>query len=426
MKNDLKSPQMRAIMQWHCKTYHAGVAELADAQDLKSCGFAQEKKSRKKVKRIKSFWLRCVIFLPEKARRTFSQKRRNFLCSCAAFGQKSRAVYENGKKRKMGEKREKITINAGVKDGVTLEILFDAFIKNCRIKNLRPDSIRSYRDKVVPFLRFIGPDFLSSEISQKEIEKYVLYLKDRGTTNAISINSNLRSIRSFLYYGMDAGKVSRFKVRLLKEDRPLKEVYSDAELELLLREPDLSTCNFAEYRNWAFSNFLLGTGVRLSSALNLRICDLDFLESLIRVVHTKNGSSQILPFSSSLQKVMQKYLQYRGGEEDDFVFPTVYGEQIRPRGMQDSLAEYNRSRGVDRTSIHAYRHTFAKKYVEAGGDVFRLQELLGHSSLEISRRYVKEFGKDLRNGFNVLCPLDTFKAKRSSPAAGGKLRMKAK
>lgn len=76
------------------------------------------------------------------------------------------------------------------------------------------------------------------------------------------------------------------------------------------------------------------------------------------------------------------------------------------------MKDYNISRGVGRTSVHAFRHTFAKYWIRNGGDVFRLQKLLGHSTLEMTRKYVNLFNIDLSEGYDEVNPLDRLAKKQ--------------
>lgn len=79
------------------------------------------------------------------------------------------------------------------------------------------------------------------------------------------------------------------------------------------------------------------------------------------------------------------------------------------------LARYNRSRGVEKTSAHLYRHTFAKKWIMNGGDIFRLQKILGHSDLSVVKEYVQIFGTDLAVDFDKFNPLDRMELNFTKP-----------
>jgi integrase/recombinase XerD len=70
--------------------------------------------------------------------------------------------------------------------------------------------------------------------------------------------------------------------------------------------------------------------------------------------------------------------------------------------------KYNLARGVEKTSIHLYRYTFAKNWILNGGDIFRLKSILGHSSIDIVKEYAEMFGSDLKRNFDRFNPLDNF------------------
>lgn len=124
----------------------------------------------------------------------------------------------------------------------------------------------------------------------------------------------------------------------------------------------------------------MATGNRISSALGLKIKDLDFTNYLINV--TKNG------------------------KEDDFVFCNSYGKRGNIHTFEGLLQRYNRKRGVAKTSAYLYRHTFAKNWIINGGDIFRLQKILGHSDLTVVKEYVNMFSNDLSIDFDKFNPLD--------------------
>ena len=70
------------------------------------------------------------------------------------------------------------------------------------------------------------------------------------------------------------------------------------------------------------------------------------------------------------------------------------------------LYRYNHARGVRKTSIHLFRHTFAKNWILNKGDPFRLKAILGHSTMAMVNVYVSMFGRDLHKDFDEFNPLE--------------------
>lgn len=114
--------------------------------------------------------------------------------------------------------------------------------------------------------------------------------------------------------------------------------------------------------------------------------------------------------SHTLSEILVEYIDVRGGNPDDYLFCGACGEKAATRTFQDNVANYNHRRGVIKTSCHAFRHTFAKHWILNGGDVFRLQKILGHSDLSVTREYVNMFGQDLQMDFERFNPLDNLRA----------------
>jgi len=160
-----------------------------------------------------------------------------------------------------------------------------------------------------------------------------------------------------------------------------------------------------------FWNTISLRGIR--TALAVKIKDLDFENQLILLTTTKNKRQQIVPMSGQLSSILQEYLLYRKGEPDDYLFCSTHGSQLTRDGATTVLYRYNKKRGVEKTSAHAYRHTFAKYWILDHGDSFRLQKLLGHRSMEMVRNYVEMFNDDLKRDYNSFNPLDNFAKARN-------------
>ena len=139
--------------------------------------------------------------------------------------------------------------------------------------------------------------------------------------------------------------------------------------------------------------------------VNIKIKDLDFDADVVHINTTKNRKPLIIPMNSDIKKILKEYLKYREGEPEDYLFCNVFGKPLVRSTLYASFYEYNKQRGIEKTGIHRYRHTFAKKWVMMGGNVVSLQKILGHSSLEITQNYlnilVSDMKKDIEE-FNIL------------------------
>ena len=82
-------------------------------------------------------------------------------------------------------------------------------------------------------------------------------------------------------------------VKLMKEDETIKEPYADAELERLLKKPRSNS--WAEWRTWAAINYLVATGNRASTVINIKVKDIDFEDMTIFLSRVKNRRQQIIP-----------------------------------------------------------------------------------------------------------------------------------
>lgn len=298
---------------------------------------------------------------------------------------------------------------------ITFDMLFDEFIAYQKSRNLRQHTIKHYENTVnSSFYKYIDYKTAVKDITSKTIEGYITFLKSQGTIGDITINTYLRDIRAILYYAMKEEYLAEFKIKEIKADKEIIETYSDEELLILLKKPDIKKCDFIEYRNWTISNILIGTGMRIQTLVNLKIKDIDLHNDLMYYSHTKNRKNQVVPISSTLKSVLIDYLKYRGGAEEDYLITNIYGEQLKTNLLSQNMCKYHRSRGVTKTGLHRYRHTFAKKWILNSGDIFRLQKILGHSSMDIVKEYVEMFTEDLQRDFNAFNPLEKLNIRKTS------------
>jgi len=299
-------------------------------------------------------------------------------------------------------------------NSLTLEEAFGKFIRNCKIKDLSEYTITYYKKSYNYLTKYLKSEYDNPEnmtikyISKDVFNDFIYWLKDNYNMKNVTINTRLRGIRALLYYLMEQKYIERFKIDLLRTEKKIKVTYSDQELRRLLKKPNRKECNFAEYRNWVIVNFLLATGIRSRSLINIKIKDIDIEDATVHIKVIKNNRHQLIPLSKNLVHVIDNYIGYRDGENESYLFCTIYGKKMKSSSLNSAIRSYNLSHGVKKTSVHMFRHTFAKKWILNGGDAFRLQKILGHSSMKMVREYVNMYDEDLKKDFNTFNPLEEF------------------
>ena len=125
--------------------------------------------------------------------------------------------------------------------------------------------------------------------------------------------------------------------------------------------------------------------------------DLDNL--LLKIRKGKGGKQRVVPISLQMRKLLFRFMQHHTPEVGKQLFFTGRGEKINQRNvLRDFKRICKRLRITGpRCSFHTLRHSFGKAYIRYGGDVFRLQRILGHSKLEMTRRYVNLETSDLQD-----------------------------
>lgn len=283
---------------------------------------------------------------------------------------------------------------------------YEEYLLNCQARNLREGTMRHYRDSFRQIFKVIPEETPIEEITLETWDEFRIIMRADKDKSDISVYTYSRDLKTVLRFFMAQGWLPHIELPLPKADKAVVSTYTDEELRLLLKKPNLKKCSFTEYKCWVMVNFLLSTGVRQNSLINIKIKDVGFDTSTVTVSVTKNRKPLIIPLNADILSILKEYLKYRQAEdENEYLFCNEYGDKLVKSTCYHALYEYNKRRGVETTGIHRLRHTFAKQWVISGGNVVSLQKILGHSSLEITQNYinllVSDVAKDVEE-FNIL------------------------
>ena len=291
----------------------------------------------------------------------------------------------------------------------TIEETFSDFIISKKTKGLAEKTLQSYQSQFQAVARHMDVKMDIAMLQKADLDAMIISMRD-ASLSPNSINSYTRTLKSFFSWCNEQG-ITRLNIPLYKAEETVKETYSDLELSALLKKPDIRKATFAEYRDWVIINFLLNCGSRAATVRAIQIRDVDLDGGMVFYRHTKNRKAQVIPLCSAMVAILREYLRHRGGEAADYLFCTETGSQLTENGLRQSIARYNTRRGVQKTSIHLFRHTFARKYlIDCGGDAFTLQKLLGHSTLAMTKHYCAIFDADLTKNYDNFSPLAQLKS----------------
>lgn len=229
--------------------------------------------------------------------------------------------------------------------------------------------------------------------TQAELKLTVIRMREAGL-KATGCNAAIRAINCYLHWasgtqGKCGSACQHPKIQQLKEPKLLMPTFTAEQVKLLVGYKP--TTDFQK-RLHLLLMILLDTGCRVSEALAICGSDID-MENLLLTLHGKGRKDRKVPFSFELRKALVKYQPRKPG----LLFLTGSGKHWSRNGALRSVKLHCQRLGFEPPprTIHAIRHTFAINYIRKTGSLLHLQKVLGHSSLEMSRRYANLMTEDL-------------------------------
>ena len=286
-----------------------------------------------------------------------------------------------------------------------MDVLYQQFIRERQsLHNVSPRTVDGYHWAWKAF----EPALVGrSSVAKAELLQRVEELRKRGLCS-VTINTYLRSVNAFCQWLFNEGHTpSHLRISRLKEEQHVQATFTQDRVAKLV---GFRAITLTERRTHMLACLILDTGLRISEALSLkRQTDIDLDQAVVTVRHGKGGKSRAVPISHQMRRLLFKFTQRHQPQYGDLLFFAEAGEPLEQRNALRDFKQVCSKLGITgvRCSFHTLRHSFALAYVKNGGDVFRLQRILGHSKLEMSRQYVNLSLDDLREVHQRLSLLAT-------------------
>jgi site-specific recombinase XerD len=270
-----------------------------------------------------------------------------------------------------------------------------------------PQTVAWYNARLAAFARFVGDGCCLGDVTIDRVRQFIVHLQEcntknpnnrfvvnkEGTLSSSYIQGIVRALRAFATWLHDDGYTDTNVLKPLKPPRiqqKIVEVLTDEEVNRLVatgnREDPFGARNFAII--WT----LLDCGLRASELCGLTVDDAHLEQGYLKVLG-KGNKERLVPIGRRCQEALLRWRERSRPlfdvVESPFLFLNSNGGPLTVQALEEMVRRAGARAGVPRVYCHLLRHTFATNYlVKEVGDPLRLQQILGHTSLEMVRRYV--------------------------------------
>jgi len=258
------------------------------------------------------------------------------------------------------------------------------------IQGKSKNTIKTYAGTIKKFLEFlinngiiiIDTKSINSSLDKNLILKFLAELKVKKKLDSNSLRLYVRAISSFLKF-LDNENLAK-QIKAPKVDKRLPKFITYDELNKLLE-------NAENYRDKLIIKFLFYTGVRVSELIKIKKNDIIFEDGFVKV-YGKGGKERIVPIPKELLNELKDYINKINTEN---IFP------LSSRQVERIIKYIAKNAGISKkVTPHVLRHSLATTLLSKGVDIRYIQEILGHSSLNITQIYTHVVPNQLKEIYN--------------------------
>ena len=302
---------------------------------------------------------------------------------------------------------------------ITLTQAIEGYELAATARHLSPNTLNDYRNTFKKFVDFISTDLPVHQITQRQVEEF---LASQTVSNKSILNYHT-SLSALYTWCQSEGLVPENILHRIPRPKPQKPViipFTETDIRAILtaltssriyarpgKKASRHSLPDAD-RNRAIVLLLIDTGIRASELCDLVIHRVDLRNPDKSItVHGKGNKDRRIPISARTAQSIWKYLATRPESRlDDPLFATANGRHIDRTSLGKILAGAGDRCGIIDVHPHRFRHTFAINYLRNGGDIYTLQMILGHTTLDMVKTYLQIAQSDLETAHRRASPVD--------------------
>lgn len=271
-----------------------------------------------------------------------------------------------------------------------------------------------------------GREYIRSLMERNvRYQNHPMHKEKNGKLKVQYIHGCGRAIRSFSSWACDEGYLEDNVMRRLKLPqlpKTLPEPLTEEEIQRVLKASLENTQE--RLRNFSIMMLFFDTGIRLDELVTLKLSRIDFAIGEM-IIMGKGSKERLVPIGSQAKKALLDYLTKErlepvSPQDEDQVYLTADQYPITHEAVEKLFQRLKKVAEVPKLHPHACRHTFSVRYLVNGGDAFSLQKILGHTSLEMTRKYVNLASGDVKEKHRRFSPMDNlnFRVKKRGRPKG--------
>jgi len=287
--------------------------------------------------------------------------------------------------------------------------MVESFLVDCKARGSSSGTFEFYRKKLRLFTDYCERQVIIrvTQITPYDIRLYLLHLEEKGHNHG-GIHAAYRSLRAFLYWWEEEIEPEGWKNPIRKVNAPRVPNKTLEPVELNVVSKMIERCEsktFYGERDKAIILCLLDSGARANEFLMINITDINLFTGNVLIRYGKGEKQRTVFFGRKSRRTVRKYLKLRL-DDNDALWVTRSGDRLTYWGLRQIIVRRASNAHVTRPSIHSFRRAFALNMLRAGVDVYSLQALMGHSDLQVLKRYLKQTDIDLQNAHALGSPVD--------------------
>jgi len=255
--------------------------------------------------------------------------------------------------------------------------LVEMYAKLIHLKNFSTATEKTYLHHLNLFLDYVKASKVPN-IDSKFLLDYFNFLKISKNFSYSSMKQSLAAIR-FLYFEVLKKEVDfDFFIKMKKPDK-LPNVLSIEEVKNIVD-------SIQNIKHRAIISTIYSCGLRISEAVNLKLCDIDSSLMTIKIVNGKGKTDRTVMLSEKLLILLKEYFALYKPKE--YLFEGQTGGKYSARSIQQIFNHAVEKVMIKKeVTVHSLRHSFATHLLENGTDIRFIQELLGHKHLSTTQIY---------------------------------------